>query len=443
MNYNIYKSFRLILAIIIIITFNIQKSHAQYWQVAGNAATTGNVLGTTNAQPLILTTNGVQRAIILSSGNVGIGTTTPSYTLDVTGTGHFTGALLIGGLTIGTYSLPSTDGTNGYYLSTNGSGVVSWTKPAVPSWGITGTSGTTVGIDYIGTSDAEPLEIKVNGIKAGYLDYAGGGNTSYGCTALNNITGGDNNTAIGFDALAGNTNASSNTAIGYGALYSQAYNTGSSTYFANNVAVGYESLYSSNPTSTTNGINNAGTGSYSLFSNTTGTGNTANGYYALYYNTTGTQNTAIGEMSLESNTIGSYNTAIGYNADVATNNLTNATAVGYNAKVSTSNTMLLGNTSVTQHEFSGALMPYYNSTYNAGTIGQVLESFGPNVAPQWVTQVNPVGWNVTGNSGTVVGTDFIGTTDAQPLEFKVDNQKAGYIDYAGIYRIKQRCYRWG
>ncbi|RKZ30541.1 hypothetical protein DRQ33_07785 [bacterium] len=54
-------------------------------------------------------------------GNVGIGTTTPSYKLDVSGTGRYTGAL-----TIGAYTLPASDGTGGYVLKTDGSGNVSW-----------------------------------------------------------------------------------------------------------------------------------------------------------------------------------------------------------------------------------------------------------------------------------------------------------------------------
>jgi hypothetical protein len=37
------------------------------------------------------------------------------------------------------------------------------------------------------------------------------------------------------------------------------------------------------------------------------------------------------------------------------------------------------------------------------------------------------GWLLTGNAGTNPATDFIGTTDLQPLVFKVNNQKAGYL----------------
>src|SRR5438045_6454027 len=43
------------------------------------------------------------------------------------------------------------------------------------------------------------------------------------------------------------------------------------------------------------------------------------------------------------------------------------------------------------------------------------------------------GWSLTGNSGTNPSTNFIGTTDAQPLSFKVNNTKAGHLDYDYFY----------
>ena len=39
------------------------------------------------------------------------------------------------------------------------------------------------------------------------------------------------------------------------------------------------------------------------------------------------------------------------------------------------------------------------------------------------------GWSLTGNAGSTPGTNFLGTTDAKALMFKVNNIKAGYIDY--------------
>ncbi len=41
---------------------------------------------------------------------------------------------------------------------------------------------------------------------------------------------------------------------------------------------------------------------------------------------------------------------------------------------------------------------------------------------------NSNSWNKTGNSGTIDGTNFIGTTDNIPFNFRVNNQKSGRID---------------
>ena len=42
-------------------------------------------------------------------------------------------------------------------------------------------------------------------------------------------------------------------------------------------------------------------------------------------------------------------------------------------------------------------------------------------------------WNLTGNSGTTASS-FIGTKDAHPLNFRVNNQQSGIIDYAAPYK---------
>jgi hypothetical protein len=40
-------------------------------------------------------------------------------------------------------------------------------------------------------------------------------------------------------------------------------------------------------------------------------------------------------------------------------------------------------------------------------------------------------WKVTGNDGTVDGTNFIGTTDLIPFNIRANNEKAGRVDFAG------------
>ena len=82
---------------------------------SGNTVTTGNFIGTTNAQDLVLVTNNLERTRILnSSGYVGIGTAAPVATLDVEGTfGSNMVTLTTSAYTIGAI------GSTIYYLSTS------------------------------------------------------------------------------------------------------------------------------------------------------------------------------------------------------------------------------------------------------------------------------------------------------------------------------------
>ncbi len=67
----------------------LQPANAQntspYWSLAGNShASSSSKLGTTNSVPLRFFTVNTQRMVITTSGDVGLGTTTPTYRLDVT-----------------------------------------------------------------------------------------------------------------------------------------------------------------------------------------------------------------------------------------------------------------------------------------------------------------------------------------------------------------------
>lgn len=103
----------------------------------------------------------VERMRITSAGLVGIANTAPSALLTLGTAGTTAGSLSLAGATSGTctiqvaavagtvtFQLPASNGTSGQFLQTNGSGVTSWTVPAV--LGLTvpgsdhGTSGTTI-----------------------------------------------------------------------------------------------------------------------------------------------------------------------------------------------------------------------------------------------------------------------------------------------------------
>jgi trimeric autotransporter adhesin len=79
--------------------------------------------------------------------------------------------------------------------------------------------------------------------------------------------------------------------------------------------------------------------------------------------------------------------------------------------------------------------------FNRATAGAGITAVTPGyyywdlVAATWIrfTAANsiPTGWLLNGNSGTVLATDFIGTTDNQSLQFKIFNTPAGYLGTRG------------
>lgn len=218
-------------------------------------------------------------------------------------------------------------------------------------WLLKGNMGTDTAINFIGTTDAEPLVFKVNNQKAGYIDYSANANTGFGYQALYSNTEGAANTAVGYSTLMSNTFGTYNTATGYAALSSNTYgssNTANGPYalFANttgqsNTANGFQSLFLNQT-----GVNNTANGSISLVANTTGGDNTASGWQSLSNNSTGSYNTADGATALLSNITGKYNTGLGYGADVLNSDIKNATAIGSTAKVDASNAVRIGNTYV-------------------------------------------------------------------------------------------------
>ena len=155
-------------------------------------------------------------------------------------------------------------------------------------------------------------------------------NVGVGVDALDAITLGDENTAVGYDALSKLTEGHKNVAIGVGALSELTNGHG-------NMAVGY------------NALNNV----------VGGTGNVALGRQSLTGVTSGSKNVAIGRQSgkdVDNSVIsggadlttGEKNTYIGAHTQPSANNVSNELVIGYGSTGKGTNTVVLGNSSVTE-----------------------------------------------------------------------------------------------
>lgn len=196
-----------------------------------------------------------QKMKITIDGDVGIGTTSPSAKLDVSGKTR-------------TSDLQVTNGAGvGKVLTSDASGNASWHNNN--TWNLNGNNGTTSS-NFIGTTDSQSLLFKVNNNMSGIIDVSYQ-NTSFGIGALQNYSRPSNgyNSAFGNFALGSNDIGYNNTAIGQFAL---AFNTegthctaigtnaGAYNYMNhNNVFVGFESGLRSS------GNNSIAIGMYSQF----------------------------------------------------------------------------------------------------------------------------------------------------------------------------------
>lgn len=344
-----------------------------FWKVKGNSGTNSGTyfIGTTDNVSWRVRTNNTERMVVDSTGNVGIGTASPTTRLHVNGNFR-----LVDGTQAKNFVLMSDALGNATWKHADS--VVANTTTGT-DWHITGNAGTVDGTNFIGTTDNIPFNIRVNNEKAGRID-PNFENTFWGYKSGYSNTTGSCNTANGTNSLVSSTTGTQNTANGCYALY---HNT-SGSY---NTANGAKALYQN-----TLGSSNTANGKETLYNNITGEYNTAGGLQSLYWNNTGSENTAIGYSALIHNKTGSSNTALGNLADVTTNAFNNATAIGNRANTNASDKMRFGNTNVSVIE------------------GQVAYSIPSDARFKY---------NVT--ESDVKGLDFI--SRLRPVEYNFDTRK--------------------
>ena len=337
-----------------------------------------------------------------STGNVGVGTASPAYNLDIVGAGAQARLYDSGANSPVAYRVRNT-GSQGFF-GIEGSSGGQWLTNALPDYFEVGNF-SAYGM-HIGTNNSVKFTIDSTGNT--YIGQNGGittatmviqnqGNVGIGTTTpsakldiyqgnlnLDNTTSANQYGVISKGGTRfihnfnyGNngtvTTEGGNTFVGEEAGNLTMGNTATQTYHSGrNTAIGKRSLYSN-----TIGYNNTANGYFSLYSNTIGDNNTANGVNSLYNNTAGSFNVVNGVQSLYSNTTGSYNVAFGhqagrYQADGTTaltdpensvylgygtrgfsNADSNSIVIGYNAIGIGANSVVLGNDSITTTALKG------------------------------------------------------------------------------------------
>ncbi len=336
--------------------------------VTSNVTTTGGTLG------FVPEFSGASSIIdspifVSTSGEVGIGTTTPSGTLDVNGPATIGGSLILPALGNAT----TAGGFGSQLLKMYTSAYNSSSKAVVDprfEWQAVESGNNTA-------SPSATLELLASNGPAGTAATGFSFNTNGTINFASgqsfpgaDITGTVN--ATGYNL--GGSSFATGSASGENAYLGFAGSASSSG--TDDTGVGYKAL-----SSNTSGSFNTASGLDALFHNTTGSYNAANGYKALYSNTTGNNNTASGRDALENNTSGSSNTAVGYLAgpDPGSPGLINSTALGANATVSQSNTLVLGQTTTGSPGASYVNVGIGTATPRS-TLEAVVDDFGA-VAP--------------------------------------------------------------
>ena len=353
--------------------FNVGYAATAVEQVALGGLITSTATGTNkNATALTLaatgTGSGTSTALYITNGRLTFTDSDDSHITSFT-TGNQAANI--------NYTLPTADGTSGQVLSTNGSGVLSWTT-ATSVAAINDLTDAVKGIANFSNSMILGHEL------TGTLSSADN-NTAVGVASMQAITSGDQNVALGYASLAKVTSGSQNTAVGNTAgneitTGTQNVCLGHEAGFGiedgtNNIAIGY-GVYRNGAINASNvGSYNIGVGGRAMYVGPSGNSNIAIGYDALFDAADATANVSIGHLAGGDVTSGDNNVLIGYQAGATLTTGSGNVFIGYQTgsgvAVGTSNTLMISNsndaTPLVQGDFSANTLTFNGATTTTGT----------------------------------------------------------------------------
>jgi len=421
------------------------------WSLNGNSVTAGKFLGTKNAFDLPIRTNNIERLTLFSTGNMRLesnGGTAQQFQFE-NPAGNFISTFQAGAQTANiNYTLPIAAPANNQVLISTAAGSMSWAnitaiagyrKVSDSAWALLGNAGTNPSVNYIGTSDNQPLVVRTNAVER--LRVFTSGNVGIGsptddASALLNLT----STTKG--VLFPRMTQAQRLAIGTptdGLLVYQSDNTPGSPQgfygriFGQWVALPGWSLTGNAGTDPTNnylGTNDAK--DLSLRTNSTPRLLLKEGTMNLQLIHT---NANMGRLELKQSSTTGYRigTLFGTaNVDSLTLGVNGGTGISINA------TNRVGIGTLTPNErlevsgnvrFSNALMP--NGT--AGTTGQVLLSQGAGVAPIWSSTFSGVAidyWNRGSGTLSLVG---LGSGNTAAAQYAISAGRNNTISSLGEY----------
>jgi len=376
----------------------------------------------TASKSLVFMTGGTsqssnERMRINGSGNVGIGTSNPSYLLHVNASSN---PLYLAGVQTGA----STDS-----VLTIINGVVKKISPAaISAWSLIGNAGTSPSTNFLGTTDAQALVIKVNNTQTGRFD--------------------QNSLALGVGATANNSTQSyalgSAATIGFN--HTNAYAIGGSA------AVNADNSFAIGNSAVTNGSNSfaIGNGAAANNTNSVAIGPAATTSYSI------TDAIAIGDNASATN---SNSIAIGSNSTAANKTVTNAAsaiAIGTTAVSSSASSIAMGTGATVGYSLSPAIAIGNGAVVNGSsgvaigngaTIGNISNAMALGAgasASSTATNSTAIGYNASAtltneiilgdrsNTALSVGIGTEGFSGTNREKFLVDNGASGNTNYQNV-----------